>query len=103
MANVIELGQIKITEDTILKWMAKYEKKGADHYCKQCGSLIQQTTCYVSVHLKAFEPSHDGPGKVIHVNYPYCPKCDGEIDYATACFHIGREVQTLIKSDSAAC
>ncbi len=89
MANAIELGQI--TEDTNFKWMAKYEKREGVYYCKQCGSRIKQTTCYVSIHLKVFEPSHTGPGKVIHVNYPYCPKCDGEIDHATACFHMASQ------------
>jgi len=99
MANVKELG--KITEDIVYSWWKKYEKKEDGYYCKQCGSLIQQTTCYVSVHLKLFEPACAGPGKVIHINYPYCPKCDGEIDHATACFHIGKEVQAMIKSGSA--
>ena len=63
-------------------------------------SRIKQTTCYVSIHLKIFEPSHAGPGRVLRKKYPYCPKCDGKIDYATACFHIGREFQVMIQSDS---
>lgn len=85
MANVIEVGQI--TEETICSWWQKYEKREDGYYCKQCGSRIKQTTCYVSVHAKEFEPSHAGPGRVLKINYPYCPKCDGKLDHATACFH----------------
>ena len=87
MANRLELGQI--TEETICNWKAKYEKREDGYYCKVCGSQILQTDCHVSIHLKIFEPTCAGPGKVITINYPYCPKCDGEIDYVQACFHIG--------------
>ena len=99
MANVIELGQI--TEENIFAWWKKYEKTGEDFHCKPCGCRVMQTTCYVSVHLKAFEPEHAGPGRVIKVNFPYCPKCDGKIDHATACFHVGKELQVMIESEAA--
>jgi len=84
--NVVDLGQI--TRETVRSWDEKYEKKGDFYHCKECGSRIKQTTVYVSVHLKLFEPAHAGPGRVFHINYPYCPKCDGKIDYAQACFHV---------------
>ena len=99
MANVIELGQI--TEAIINSWRRKYEEREDGCYCKVCGSRIQQTTCYVSIHLKAFEPACAGSGRVIEVNFPYCPECDGEIDHATACFHAGEEVQVMIESGAA--
>ncbi len=87
MTTVKELGQI--TEEIVSGWLTKYNKGGLKYFCKNCGWPIRQTTCYVSLHLRFFEPCHAGPGKVIKINYPYCPNCDGEIDYATACFHIG--------------
>jgi len=84
--NVLDLGQI--TEAKVRSWAEKYEKKRDFYYYKECGSKIKQTTVYVSIHLKIFEPAHAGPGKVVHINYPYCPKCDGKIDYAQACYHV---------------
>jgi len=87
MGKVVALGQI--TEEIIGGWVEKYGKREDGYYCKQCGSRIEPTICYISIHLKIFEPSCLGPGKVIHATYPYCPKCDGEIDYAQACFHVG--------------
>lgn len=86
MSKVIELGQI--TQEIIDSWPQKYEKREDGYYCKVCGSRIQETMCHVSIHLKLFEPAHAGPGRVIPINYPYCPKCDGKLDYATACYHV---------------
>jgi DNA-directed RNA polymerase subunit RPC12/RpoP len=84
--NVVDLGQI--TRETVRSWDEKYEKKGDFYRCKECGSRIKQTTVYVSIHAKEFEPAHAGPGRVVKINYPYCPKCDGKIDYAQACYHV---------------
>lgn len=98
MANVIQLG--KITEKIINSWWQKYEKREDGYYCKDCGSKIQQTTCYVSIHLKIFEPACAGPGRVVNLNYPYCPKCDGEIDFAQACYHVALEKRILLGSYS---
>lgn len=84
--KIIALGQI--TPEIINSWSEKYEKRDGAFYCKKCGSQILQTTCYVSIHLRVFEPSCAGPGKVQQINYPFCPKCDGEIEYAQACFHV---------------
>lgn len=84
--NVVELGQI--TEEIINSWPEKYEKRAKYSYCKTCGSRIKQTTCHVSIHIKEFEPVCAGPGEVVKINYPYCPQCDGDIDYATACYHM---------------
>ena len=85
-AKVKELGQL--TEEIISNWQEKFEERETGYFCKVCGRKILQTTCYVSVHAIEFEPSHAGSGKVAHINYPYCPKCDGNIDHATACFHV---------------
>jgi hypothetical protein len=85
MTVVRELGQI--TDEIIEGWLTKYEKREDGYYCQQCGSRTLQTTCYVSIHASEFEPAHAGPGHVVHIIYPYCPKCDGEIDHATACYH----------------
>lgn len=84
--NVLELGQI--TEETICSWAQRFEKRKKYFYCKECGHRALQTTVHVSIHLKLFEPEHAGPGRVLKINYPYCPKCDGKIDYATACYHV---------------
>lgn len=86
MGKVISLGQI--TQAIVASWLKKYDERDGAFYCKECGSQIMQGTCYVSIHLKAFEPKCAGPGEVQNINYPYCPKCDGEIEYAQACFHV---------------
>lgn len=84
--KVKHLGQI--TEETIAIWENKYEKRDGGFYCKNCGTQIKQVTCFVSIHLKAFEPKCAGDGRVCKINYPFCPKCDGELEYVTACYHI---------------
>lgn len=86
MGKVIALGQI--TQEIVDSWLKKYDKRDGDFYCKECGSQIMQCTCYVSIHLKLFEPECAGPGEVKNINYPYCPKCDGIIQSAQACFHV---------------
>lgn len=43
--------------------------------CPKCGSVIQQTTAYVSVWIKGFS---GGFGEVERYPFPYCPKCEGE-------------------------
>lgn len=95
--NVVDLGQI--TEGTVRSWLKKYEKKGDFYHCKECGSRIKQTTVYVSIHAKEFEPAHAVPGRVVHINYPYCPKCDGKIDYAQVCFHVENIWHTTVIVD----
>jgi len=87
VGEVIALGQI--TDEIINGWAERYDQRDGGLYCKECGSQIMQTTCYVSIHLKAFEPSCAGPGEVKRINYPFCPKCDGQIEYAQACYHVG--------------
>lgn len=82
------LGQI--TKEVVDNWGEKYEKKNGGFSCKVCGSQIKQTTCYVSIHLKLFEPICAGPGVVKRINYPFCPSCDGDIEHVTACYHITR-------------
>jgi len=84
--RVIHLGQI--TDEIIDSWTGRFEKRDEGSYCRKCGSQVMQTTCYVSIHLKLFDPACAGPGKVDRINYPFCPKCDGDISYVTACCHI---------------
>lgn len=93
--NVKELGQI--SNQMIKGWWYEYEKAEDGFICKRCRSQILQTTCYVSIHLKEFEPLHAGPGRVVKINYPYCPKCDGELDYAMACFHVAMMKREVIE------
>lgn len=81
-----QLGQI--TNEIVAEWAKRYDHRNDGYYCKECGSQIRQTTCHVSIHLKEFEPTCAGPGEVRRINYPFCPKCDGEIEYAQACYHI---------------
>ena len=81
----------KVTGDKANKILqdrqATYEKTDDGFKCKKCGSLIQQTTLYVSIHHKLF-PSCAGSGEVQQVNYPYCPKCEGEPETVRGCVHI---------------
>jgi hypothetical protein len=98
MAKVIELGQI--TEEIINSWVEKYERREDGYYCRTCGSRIQMTTCYVSIHLKLFEPACAGPGRVARIRYPYCPKCDGEIDFVRACYHVDLDKRILLEKVS---
>ena len=86
MGKIIDLGQI--TTEKINIWPEKYEKRDDSRYCTECHSRIMQCICFVSIHLKAFEPSCAGTGQVIRINYPYCPTCDGEIVSARACLHV---------------
>jgi hypothetical protein len=86
MDKVAELGQISL--QIIESWWFKYEKAKKGFRCQECHSRILQTTCHVSIHIKEFEPAHTGPGRVVKINYPYCPKCDGKLDYAQACYHV---------------
>ncbi|MBA7676652.1 hypothetical protein ES703_84896 [subsurface metagenome] len=97
MGKVLALGQI--TQETINGWAEKFERRDGGYYCRKCGSRTLRTNCHVSIHLKEFGPLCAGPGKVIKINYPYCPNCDGKIDYAQACFHvgIGEMVPAMIK------
>ncbi|GAI80065.1 unnamed protein product, partial [marine sediment metagenome] len=70
--RVIHLGQItdEIIDGWIDGWAERFEKRDGGHYCKECGSQVMQTTCYVSIHLKMFEPACAGSGKVEKINYP---------------------------------
>jgi hypothetical protein len=82
---VRHLGQI--TDEIVDSWVNQFEKRNSSFYCKKCGDQIMQTTCYVSVHWKLFDPTCAGGGEVKKINYPFCPKCDGAIEYTTACYH----------------
>ena len=78
----------RIDNNIIDSWGEEFEKRDGYFYCRKCGSQIMQTTCYMSIHDKLFEPKCVGGGEVRKVNCPYCLKCDGDIDYVTACCHI---------------
>lgn len=84
-AKVKHIGQI--TQETVDSWGKRFEKRDSGYYCKECGSQIMQVTCHVSMHMKIFDPACAGGGEVRKINYPFCPKCDGEIEYVTACYH----------------
>lgn len=81
------LGQITDWNETIKGWEKQYDKRDDKYYCYKCGGLIKQTLCYVSIHLKIFEPTCAGPGKVLKINFPFCPNCDADLEYVTACYH----------------
>jgi hypothetical protein len=98
MANVKELGQI--SKQIIGSWWYKYEKTKTGFRCQECHSRILQTTCYVSIHAKELEPSHAGSGRVVKINYPYCPKCDGKLDYARACYHVSVFKREVLEIDN---
>ncbi|MBA7503785.1 hypothetical protein ES706_02406 [subsurface metagenome] len=81
----IWLGEV--TNEIVEKWSERFDKREDGYYCKKCGSQIMQTTCYVSVYFEEFRGRDAGSGEVRHVNYPYCPKCDGELEMARACVY----------------
>ena len=85
MAEVLHLG--RITNEIVDSWEKKYEKRDDGFYCKTCGSQIMQVTCFVSIHSKLFSICA-GYGEVQKINYPFCPKCDGELEHVTACYHV---------------
>jgi len=64
-----------------------YEKTEDGYRCRTCGERIMQTTLYISIHIKEFKTCA-GPGRVLTVNFPYCPNCEGEPRTARACVHV---------------
>lgn len=98
ISDILDLGQI--TEEIINSWKQKYDKTKKGFRCRKCRSRIKQTTCCVSIHVKEFESSHAGPGRVVEINYPYCPKCDGKIDYVQACYHVPMFKREVIVIDN---
>lgn len=67
---------------------ATYDRVKDSWLCNKCGSEIQQTTGYASVHDGPFPLS--GSGEVVHFPYPFCPKCDGDPDTPRAFIKEGR-------------
>jgi hypothetical protein len=64
-------------------------KEGSRTYykCRKCGTDIQQTTCYVSIHNKLFSICADS-GRVICQPLPYCPTCEGAPKNIRTCVHV---------------
>jgi hypothetical protein len=93
--NILDLG--KISEAIIEAWPEKFDQKDDVYYCKKCGTKIMAAPCYISLHLTAFDPICAGPGTVFNTVYPYCPKCEGHIDYARGCFHMDIDLNTLFQ------
>lgn len=79
---------------------ARYEKKvgaGENFFCKQCGAMVMQATCAVSLHAREFGDLCAGSGKVVRVALPYCPQCEGEPTRTTTCVHVPMKlVQNLV-------
>ena len=76
-------------QETMQKHITEhYEKKGDDGYvCKKCGSEIQQTTMFVSIHYKEFSDCVGG-GECKQIPLPYCPKCEGIPKKINTCVHV---------------
>lgn len=64
-----------------------YEERGKAYFCKKCGSQIQQTTAYISIHLAMFSGCAGG-GEVEHERFPFCPKCEGKPEIVRGCRHV---------------
>ena len=77
---MIDVGEI--TCEKRLLWEKKYIQKKDGFHCPKCDSIIQQTTCYVSVYFREFRELAGG-GEVRHIPYPYCPECDGKPDHVS--------------------
>ncbi len=75
---------------------AKIDAHVSEHYvmtgddgwiCKSCGSHVQSTRSFVSVH-DAMWPECAGRGQFINPELPYCPKCEGKPTKVSTCVHI---------------
>jgi hypothetical protein len=98
MIRVIKLG--KITEDTMRGWESQFDIREDRFYCKKCGAMIMSAPCFISLHLKVFDPVCTGPGKVFNTVYPYCTACDGEIDHVKGCIHLDIDLEELFNKYS---
>jgi hypothetical protein len=61
-------------------------RTGDGYVCKQCSSIIKQTTLYISMHIKGFQECAGG-GEVQNTNLAFCPNCEGQPQIARACIH----------------
>lgn len=68
--------------------ISRYDKVEERLVCRSCGSVIQQITCYVSIHTSLFADQCAGFGEVKRFPLPYCPKCEGEPKTTSTCIHM---------------
>ena len=57
-------------------------------HCNACGSIIQQTTLYATVHDGGFS-NCAGHGEVERLALPYCPTCEPDVseEMQRTCIH----------------
>jgi hypothetical protein len=68
--------------------------------CKKCGSEVQATESYVSVHDALWQDCA-GRGQVIHPALPYCPRCEGRPTKVSTCVHIIGEDELRVFGSAA--
>lgn len=64
-----------------------YNESGSGYECRNCGSVIRQMTCHVSVHNSPFKDACVGEGRVVYIQLPYCPDCEGMPQKFRSCVH----------------
>lgn len=64
-----------------------YVIRDHEYHCRECGSQIEYATGDIAVHDRRF-PDCAGPGRVLNVPLPYCPKCEGSPTEVRGCVHV---------------
>jgi len=65
-----------------------YHETQDGYVCNKCGTKIQQTTCFASIHTAEFGDCHAGSGEVRRFPLPFCPECEGVPSKTDTCIHI---------------
>lgn len=63
-----------------------YTRVNSGYKCNACGEGIRSVTTYITLHLQVFSTCA-GPGQVVKVDLPYCPKCEPTPD-TFGCVHL---------------
>lgn len=66
---------------------ANYVVEDDQYHCRKCDARIEYARGEIAVHDRRF-PGCAGPGRVLDVPLPYCPKCEGPPTELRGCVHI---------------
>lgn len=58
------------------EFLARLVREGGE-FCRSCGAANEHREVYVSLHASEFGICA-GPGAVLRIMLPYCPKCERE-------------------------
>jgi hypothetical protein len=90
----------------VFEWLKAHTREivqGDNDYryeCLNCGSRIMSHTVFFSIHDAAFHDLCAGPGDVVRLGIPYCPKCEPKPD-ESGCIHIDFESESMSLQDIA--